>query len=148
MLSFWISRIQWCQFSSVQFNVVQGLLCALCLGSVSGRPGLALIGEQVVKENFLGRSSNTRIPALAQASERKLCHCIAYFFRCKAQGLNVIYRVPSVLRFLSSLLYNFVYSFNNSFSLLITIPISFTQNHLWNIHVPLSSLSPNIWNIK
>lgn len=44
--------------------------------------------QLVVKDSILGRSSNTQVPALAQASERKPGHFIAYLFRCKEGGLN------------------------------------------------------------
>lgn len=57
----------------VTLVLAQGLLCATLnipqLGSFLGGPGLALIWQMAVKESIQGRTLNTWVLTLAQASE-------------------------------------------------------------------------------
>lgn len=73
-----------------------------------------------------GQGSDTRVPASAQAADRKLRPLLAYFFRRNARGQTkwvteslpeiTLFNLAAVLRLLSSLLCDSAYCFNNSFN--------------------------------
>lgn len=99
-----------------------------------------------------GQGSDTRVPASAQAADRKLRPLLAYFFRRNARGQTkwvreslpeiTLFNLAAVLRLYPACSATLPIALITALILFITISVRFTNNHLSNIQGPTKLTRP------